>query len=135
MSSVIEPQFRERPVPVPPRNAAQILRETDVQNALLQTPEALGMISRQLAGMRKLLLDEAERRMASANQSQVEHEHQSGWVERLHDRMDALLIESRVANELLAQLVAIQRSVIPTDTTTDERQIKDAAYHRVLNGE
>jgi len=59
---------------------------------------------------------------------------QALWTERLHDRMDALIAETRVTNLLLAELVALQQSVIsePVDALCED--IRHEAYVRVSNG-
>lgn len=61
--------------------------------------------------------------------------NQRDWTERLHDRVDALAIEGRVTNVLLAELVAIHKSVVIEDTTKSSEAIRGDAYNRVLNGE
>lgn len=62
------------------------------------------------------------------------HINERDWVARLHDRVDAVAIEGRVTNVLLAELVSIHKS-ITNDTQQDSEAIRADAYNRVLNGE
>ncbi|MCC2248951.1 hypothetical protein JUJ52_03130 [Virgibacillus sp. AGTR] len=56
-------------------------------------------------------------------------------LERIHDRLDAVMVESRVTNVLLSELVALHQTVI-TDNTDEVREaIRNDAYHRVRNAE
>ena len=62
-------------------------------------------------------------------------QHHTEWTQRLHDRMDALLVENRVTNLLLSEMVALQQSVIHDDTDGVREAIRTDAYNKVLNGE
>lgn len=136
MSTLIEPSFQqERRRPQGQGAATQLLREGEAQRALLEIPEALGTISRQLGGVRKLLLDQMQATEAASEKRLAEQAHQSDWVERMHDRFDALLVESQVTNVLLAKLVATQLVIIQDDTTAQANALREAAYQQVLNGE
>lgn len=138
MSTLIEPSFqqeRRRPQGTGQGAATQLLREGEAHRALLEIPEALGTISRQLGGVRKLLLEQAQAATVAAEKTHAEQVHQTDWVERMHDRFDALLVESQVTNVLLAKLVATQLVIIQDDTTVQANALRDAAYRQVLNGE
>ena len=55
-------------------------------------------------------------------------------LDRLHDRLDSLVVESRVTNVLLAELVALQQAVI-TEPVDDLREaVRNEAYARIVNG-
>lgn len=56
-------------------------------------------------------------------------------LERVHDRLEAIAVESRVTNMLLSELVAIHQSVITEDTDQARESIREEVYHRVLNAE
>lgn len=102
------------------------------QEAVAQIPQALEMISKQISSLQRLLRQHAE---SSKTTSDETDSHANGWAERLHDRVDALLVEQRVTNYLLAELVATQKLIIRDDVTDDARQLRGEAYRRVLNGE
>lgn len=61
--------------------------------------------------------------------------------ERIHDRLDSLIVEQRTTNILLSQLVSMHSSVMMEDTLgriDREKQaetIRMVAYDRVLRGE
>lgn len=60
--------------------------------------------------------------------------NQRDWTERLHGRLDALAIEGRVTNMLLAELVAAHKTMAGTIEHSSEH-IRSQAYNRALNGE
>lgn len=56
-------------------------------------------------------------------------------LERIHDRLDAAVIESRVTNVLLSELVALHQTVITEDTDDTREAVRNEAYRRVRNAE
>lgn len=52
----------------------------------------------------------------------------------LHDRLDALITESRVTNLLLSEMVAIHHTLIKDNTDKSREAVRSDAYARVLNG-
>lgn len=116
-------------------NATEMQRKADAQRVLLEIPEALGAISSQVGRMHRMLAQHADMQLAQARRVAEEQAYEAGWAERVHDRLDALLVESRTTNHLLAELVAIQKSIITDDTFVARRDIKADAYARILNGE
>lgn len=59
----------------------------------------------------------------------------SRMLERIHDRLDSVVVESRVTNMLLCQLVAIQESVISTNVDNIAEAVRAEVYNAILNGE
>lgn len=57
------------------------------------------------------------------------------WTEQVHDRLDSLLVENRVTNLLLSELIAMQRVLIPEETDGIREAIRSDAYGKILSGE
>lgn len=116
-------------------NASELQRKQDIQRAAQEIPEALGTISNQIAKMQRVILQHADAQERAMKAQADERAYEVGWSERVHDRLDALLVETRVTNHLLAELVAVQKAIISDDTFMARRDIKADAYARILNGE
>lgn len=71
----------------------------------------------------------ANRKQAQTSEAQIH------LLERIHDRLDAVAVESRVTNILLAELVAIHQTVITDDTDAVREAVREEAYRRVRNAE
>ena len=57
------------------------------------------------------------------------------WMDRLHDRLDSLVVENRVTNVLLSELVALHQTVVTDDTDEAREAIRNDAYYKVRNAE
>lgn len=100
------------------------------QMVLAQLPELFTALSKQMTSVQKMMkyeidLDEKALRLAKGQQD---------WTERVHDRLDALTMETRVTNMLLADLVATHKAILSEDTGAAADAIREAAYRRVLTG-
>lgn len=104
-------------------------------DAVAQIPQALETLSKQMASVQRMLKQHAEASRLRKERSDADAMHEAGWAERLHDRVDALLVEQRVTNMLLAELVATQKEIIRDDVTYEADQLRTRAYRRVRNGE
>lgn len=103
--------------------------------AVAQIPQALETLSKQMASVNRMLKQHAEASRVRKEQADADAQYEAGWAERLHDRVDALLVEQRVTNVLLAELVATQKEIIRDDVTFEADQLRARAYRRVRNGE
>lgn len=99
--------------------------------AIAELPEMFKTFGKQNAAVHRAI---KEQTAILQNQLTIQV-NQRDWTERLHERMDAIAIESRVTNVLLAQLVAIHKSVVVENIDSRQEDIRSDAYHRVLNGE
>lgn len=131
MTSITEIRERQRRVDEAKQSFGQTQQSfAQSQQALAALPEALKRLSRQVGGIRQTI---------DAN-----HEVSAGtldvlaqtcvWVERVYDRLDDLTAEQRVTNQLLAELVAVQKSVIQEDVTREQGIVLREAHHRALGG-
>lgn len=88
-------------------------------------------MQKQMAQMQLLMKEQtiAARKQAQASDAQLQ------WLERVHDRLDTVAVESRVTNMLLSELVALHQTVITEDTDEVREAVRNEAYHRVRNAE
>lgn len=60
-------------------------------------------------------------------------------AERIHDRLESLILEQRATNLLLAKMVAMNESVLLDSNkftiNKEAEQIRNEAYYRVLHGD
>lgn len=60
-------------------------------------------------------------------------------AERIHDRLESLILEQRTTNLLLAKMVAMNESVLLDSNkftiNKEAEQIRNEAYYRVLHGD
>lgn len=104
---------------------------TQAQQAMNELPQYIRMLNKQMAVLQNIAKEQLSvaKKQAATEQCRVE------WMERLHDRMDSLIVESRVTNMLLSELIALQRLVLPEDTDESREAIRNDVYNRILNGE
>ncbi|PAF27283.1 hypothetical protein CHH61_03920 [Shouchella clausii] len=88
-------------------------------------------LQKQIAHMQQLLKEQSTAIRKSSHASVA----QTHTLERIHDRLDAFVVESRVTNMLLSELVAIHQTIVTEDTDGLREAIRDDAYHRVRNAE
>lgn len=70
------------------------------------------------------------------NVTQVQaHNAQLQWMERIHDRLDTIAVETRVSNLLLSELIALHQTVITEETDETRDAVRNEAYQRVRNAE
>lgn len=106
---------------------------TEARNKLViaELPELFKTFGKQNAAVHRAI---KEQTAILQNQLTIQV-NQRDWTERLHERMDAMTIESRVTNVLLAELVAVHKSVVSENIELSREAIRNDAYNRVLNGE
>ena len=94
-------------------------------------PVLFKSLQKQVAHMQQMVKDQtiAVRKQAQTSDTQLQ------WLERIHDRMDAVAVESRVTNVLLSELVALHQTVITEDTDEVREAVRHEAYRRVRNAE
>ncbi|MGX1195830.1 hypothetical protein [Metabacillus sp. SLBN-84] len=88
-----------------------------------------------LKGLQKQMAQTHQLMKAQAEANQKMSDVQIHWMERIHDRLDAVAVESRVTNMLLSELVAIHQTVITDDTDGTREAVRHEAYHRIRNAE
>lgn len=101
------------------------------QDFIEDLPKAIETISRQLKGIQRQLISNDER-AEQADMKELKLAEQLHG--RLHDRLDALCIEQRVTNVLLAELVAVQKAVITDDISHEREILRSQAYTQVIEG-
>lgn len=101
------------------------------QQAMYELPQYIRMLNKQVAVLQNIVKEQLN---VAKKQVTTEQWH-AEWTERLHDRMDSLIVESRVTNMLLSELIALQRLILPEDTDESREAIRNDAYSRILNGE
>jgi hypothetical protein len=111
---------------------------SEFKRRMIPAPSQAGDVSlvvkglqKQMAQVQQLIKEQTALTRKQVQASGVQHH----WLERIHDRLDAVSVESRVTNMLLAELVSIHQTVI-TDNTDEVREaVREEAYRRVRNAE
>lgn len=88
-------------------------------------------LDNQLSKMQNYMRDQS---LGLRKVSQDLHQ-QSGYLERIHDRLDSLVTETRVSNMLMSELVALHQTVVTGDTDDLREAIRQDVYQRIRNGE
>lgn len=101
------------------------------QMAMAEIPELFKTLGKQQASIYRAINEQT----AVIKDQLTTTINQRDWTERLHDRVGALAVEGRVTNVLLAELVALHKSIVKEDITESSEAIRSDAYDRVLNGE
>lgn len=104
---------------------------TQAQQAMSELPQYIRMLNKQMAVLQNI----AKEQLSVAKKQAATEQYHVEWMERLYDRMDSLIVESRVTNMLLSELIALQRLVLPEDTDESREAIRNDVYNRILNGE
>lgn len=91
----------------------------------------LKVLQKQMAQMQQFVKEQVvtTRKLVQASESQNQ------WLERIHDRLDAVAVESRVTNMLLSELVSLHQTVITEDTDEAREAVRNEAYLRIRNAE
>ena len=100
------------------------------QQALSELPVLFSTLSAQLADVQKTIRRHAKQ---SVDPTPVLQETQQ-WVERTYDVVGDLLVEQRITNQLLAELVGLQRHIINPDDSSLHRVPMAEARRRALGG-
>lgn len=100
------------------------------QQALSELPVLFSTLSAQLADVQKIIRRHAKQ---SVDPTPVLQETQA-WVERTYDVVGDLLVEQRITNQLLAELVGLQRQIINPEDSSLHRVPMAEARHRALGG-
>lgn len=98
---------------------------------LADMPVLFDTLKKQNTGIYKLLKEQNEMIGKKLATDQSNHD----WTERVQDRIDALAVETRVTNYLLAELVAVHKSMLTANIDAERDVIRNEAYNRILNGE
>lgn len=101
------------------------------QQMIKELPAMFQGMQKQMVGLQRIMKEQVSVSQKQSDLLQNEHD----LMERVHDRLDALAVESRVTNLLLAELVAVQQSVIHDDVTDEREAIRADVYNKILNGE
>lgn len=131
MTSIAEIRDRHRRVDEAKQSFGQAQQSfAQSQQALAALPEALKKLSRQVGGIRQTI--DANQEVSAGTLDVLAQT--CVWVERVYDRLDDLTAEQRVTNQLLAELVAVQKSVIQDDVTREQDIVLRQAHKRALGG-
>lgn len=131
MTSITEIRERQRRVDEAKQSFGQTQQSfAQSQQALAALPEALKRLSRQVGGIRQTI--DANQEVSAGTLDVLAQT--CVWVERVYDRLDDLTAEQRVTNQLLAELVAVQKSVIQDDVTREQDIVLRQAHKRALGG-
>lgn len=101
------------------------------QQMISELPSAMKVLQKQTNRTYQTVKDQLESLRKIATESSV----QIGILERIHDRLDAQIVETRVTNMLLSELIALHQSVITEETDAARDSIREDAYRRILSGE
>lgn len=105
---------------------------------IVNVKKRMGNPSKQ-AGEMPVWLKGLQKQMAQIQQvnvTQVQaHNAQLQWMERIHDRLDTIAVETRVSNLLLSELIALHQTVITEETDETRDAVRNEAYQRVRNAE
>jgi hypothetical protein len=110
-------ELKKKRLPVPPQAGDLSVLFKGLQKQMTQVQQ---LVKEQVVTTRK---------QVQASESQIQ------WLERIHDRLDAAAVESRVTNMLLSELVALHQTVITEDTDEAREAVRNEAYRRVRNAE
>lgn len=111
---------------------------SQLKRRMSPAPSQAGELSLSLKGLQKQMtqVQQLLKEQTIATRKQLQSsDAQRHWLERIHDRLDAATVESRVTNLLLAELVAIHQTVINDDTDEVREAVREEAYRRVRNAE
>lgn len=101
------------------------------QQMISELPSAMKVLQKQTNRTYQTVKDQLDFLRKIATESSV----QIGILERIHDRLDAQIVETRVTNMLLSELIALHQSVITEETDAARDSIREDAYRRILSGE
>ena len=58
----------------------------------------------------------------------------NAWLMNIHDRLDSLIVETRVSNMLMSEFLELQRTIIKEDVTSRANQKRAELYYQARNG-
>lgn len=125
MMTATEIELKRRP------DVSSLATQAKAHLAMAELPGLVKALGKQQGGIYRTLTEQTH----VLNNILKTDVNQRDWTERLHGRMDALAIEGRVTNVLLAELVAVHKSIVQEDIATSSMAIRNDAYDRVMNGE
>lgn len=101
------------------------------QQIMNDLPVYFKALYKQMAAVSQTMKEQIDltRKQLSVAQTELQ------WTEQVHDRLDSLLVENRVTNLLLSELIAMQRVLIPEETDGIREAIRSDAYGKILSGE
>lgn len=120
-------QPQERPIGLPPRPMSY----GETQQMMSAMPALFEALKKQNTAIYKAIKDQNK----LLEKQLTTEENNRDWTERVHERMDALAVETRVTNYLLSELVAVHKSMITSSVESEREHIRGDAYRRILNGE
>lgn len=111
---------------------------SELKRRKIPAPSQAGDLSLLLKGLQKQMsqVQQLVKEQTIATRKQVHSsDSERHLMERIHDRLDAMSVESRVTNMLLAELVAIHQTIITVETDEVRESVREEAYRRVRNAE
>lgn len=101
------------------------------QQLLTELPAMLQQMQEQSIGLQKSIKWQVSQMGKQSTLAESQYE----LVNRVYDRIDALTVETRVTNVLLAELVAIHKSVVSDTNNAERERVRNDAYETVLSGQ
>ena len=101
------------------------------QQLLTELPAMLQQMQEQSIGLQKSIKWQVNQMSKQSTLAESQYE----LTNRVYDRIDALTAETRVTNVLLAELVAIHKSVVSDTNNAERERVRQDAYATVLNGQ
>lgn len=107
------------------RQMQQLIQDIPVMfKGLYQQMDAL----RKLTEMQNKTLTsyvESEKEMAYKN---------NAWLMNIHDRLDTLIVETRVSNMLMSEFLELQKTIIKEEVADKAKDYRAELYHQARNG-
>lgn len=103
------------------------------------TQQLMQEMSESMVKQNKVLIREIDSMSKAVDNMSKRSRSDSLMNERIHDRLESLILEQRTTNILLSQMVSMHKVVMGNESqakiNNTSESIRSEAYHRVLNGE
>lgn len=126
MSNAISHHSKPRPQHVGQAELAKRQKERVIQDI----PVMLKSMYQQMDAVRKIT---SEQMNILQNLRDVEGKNNT-WLMSIHDRLDSLIVETRVSNMLMSEFLELQKVIITEDVVGKAKDKRDILYHQARNG-
>lgn len=103
------------------------------------TQQLMQEMSESMVKQNKVLIREIDSMSKAVDNMSKRSRSDSLMNERIHDRLESLILEQRTTNILLSQMVSMHKVVMGNESqakiNNTSESIRSEAYNRVLNGE
>lgn len=118
----------------PEQNVKKAPSFAQTQKLIDGMPELFVGLNKQINTLQKAVREQSRVQANVAKKQIAVAQKEHLLLERIHDRLDSLLVEGQVTNVLLSELIAIQRSVITDNVDGQRDAIRNEAYDQILSG-